>query len=244
MSVRGYSSLRYAVPGYTFILLVVTVNFVPLYTLLGKQGNLTELASVLGALLALLSGSAIGFLVGQPWWWGFHKRGGLTQFRCVQHLRATRHLVSDTKVILHVFDYVPHAGTHSDSQKRGLSLYLFRRWDMHVLLSCTMAALVLETVAGFLIRIFMEIYVFQSSVFNALARLDFQPILGSGESWLLMGILGIAIVLFYFLCSERLWTKEEYERMHETVVNRQGPTKAELMSIFPDDYFTDLKNSA
>jgi len=240
MSVRGYFSLRYAVPGYTFILLVVTINFVPLSVFLAKQTNLVELAPVFGALLALLSGSAIGFLIGHPWWWLFHKRGGLPNFACVEHLKKKRHLPADLddRKVLHVFDYILHVGVHSDSKTKGLSLYLFRRWDMYVLESCTMTSLILGTVTGFLIRIVTEFSLFQSSAFKTLPQMDYQAIFGNGESWLLIGIFVSMILLVCFLSSERQRTKEEYNRMHETVIDNHSLTEAQLRSVFPS-YFTD-----
>lgn len=67
MPEREYFSFRYAIPGYTFLLLVVLINYIPLLTILRATGA----GQVFGAFLAFLSlftGSAIGFLVSQFWW--------------------------------------------------------------------------------------------------------------------------------------------------------------------------------
>jgi len=61
MSERRYFSLRYTVPGYTFILLVIGINYVPLIEFMKTTGA----PEVFGAILAfasLLTGSALGYL--------------------------------------------------------------------------------------------------------------------------------------------------------------------------------------
>jgi len=74
MAERQYFSLRYAIPGYAFILLVIAINYVPLLNIL------PEFSEVFGAFLAFLSlfsGSAIGFLICQAWWWWFQGHAGI-----------------------------------------------------------------------------------------------------------------------------------------------------------------------
>lgn len=70
MSKRDYFSVRYTVPGYTLILLVIGINYFPFLKIL----ETTEFGSVFGAFLGFLSlfaSSALGFLVSQLYWWRF-----------------------------------------------------------------------------------------------------------------------------------------------------------------------------
>ena len=70
MSERTFFTLRYALPGYIFLLSVILVNWESLF-------SVRALSPVFGALFAflyLLSGSAIGFLVSQLWYVYFNWR--------------------------------------------------------------------------------------------------------------------------------------------------------------------------
>lgn len=75
LSERGYFSLRYAVPGFTLILLVLGINYAPLTVLLNNLNNV-DFGTFL-AFFSLLSGSAIGFLVTQIYWFLFQKKKGI-----------------------------------------------------------------------------------------------------------------------------------------------------------------------
>jgi hypothetical protein len=73
MSEREYFSLRYAVPGFTFILIILGLNYSPLLSILRASGT-TEVFGVFLSLLSLFAGSAIGFLVAQISYFYFHWR--------------------------------------------------------------------------------------------------------------------------------------------------------------------------
>lgn len=75
MSERSFFNLRYALPGYTFILLNLLINLrflLYLFMTIMPDIQLSEIAlSLLGVLfgfLTLMSGSAVGFLVSQVWY--------------------------------------------------------------------------------------------------------------------------------------------------------------------------------
>jgi len=74
MPERSFFDWRTAFLGYTFILIIMGINYIPLAKILEN----TSLGSTFGAVLAfltLVSGSAIGFLVSQVWWWHFQRNG-------------------------------------------------------------------------------------------------------------------------------------------------------------------------
>jgi len=71
MSERSFFDLRYAVPGYTFLLFFILIlNEVVLYLLqiLTRSTTSETLTGFLVSILTLLSGTTIGFLVSQPWY--------------------------------------------------------------------------------------------------------------------------------------------------------------------------------
>jgi hypothetical protein len=76
MSQRHFFSFRYSIPGYTFIVLVIGTNYVPLFEVLTARGFESVFVAFL-AFLSLLSGSAIGFLISQFWYWKFQKKIGI-----------------------------------------------------------------------------------------------------------------------------------------------------------------------
>ena len=67
MSERSFFDWRTALPGYTFILIILGLNYSPLFEIFKSQGIQSTFGAIL-AFLTLVSGSAIGFLVSQVWW--------------------------------------------------------------------------------------------------------------------------------------------------------------------------------
>jgi hypothetical protein len=242
MPERGYFSQRWAIPGYTFILLIVAINFVPL----NKMLKLTELTSVFGGFLALLSGSVIGFLISQSWWWWFHSKFKQYEWSPIRILIDKYKLTKeskpkDKKNVLIVYDYVLFSGVHSDQKKKGISTYLFRRWDMYILLSCTKLSLILGVAAGVLFRILSEYFLFQMSFLKELEQ-NFLFFLHQIEFWFLAIILVAAIILVIFVWHGQAWIRFEYERMHDDVIKESDIKQEKLKEIFPPDYF-DKKTS-
>jgi len=56
-------------------MIAIGANIFPLFDLI-RLGGAPEILGVVLGLATLLTGSALGFLVSQFWWW-FHLRGGL-----------------------------------------------------------------------------------------------------------------------------------------------------------------------
>lgn len=67
MSERQYFSLRYAIPGFAFILILIGINFVPLLKFLEEIPAFKDSFGAFLAFFSLFSGSAIGFLISQFW---------------------------------------------------------------------------------------------------------------------------------------------------------------------------------
>lgn len=73
MSERDYFSLRYTVPGFVLIFLIIGLNYGPMYNILTSQG-ITDVTSLAISILTLFASSAIGFLISQVWFFIFHSR--------------------------------------------------------------------------------------------------------------------------------------------------------------------------
>jgi len=68
VSERTYFSFRYAIPGYTFLILVLLINIEFLFSQMKLFSEIITIFGIILGLLSLLSGSAIGFIVSQLWY--------------------------------------------------------------------------------------------------------------------------------------------------------------------------------
>jgi hypothetical protein len=73
MSGREYFDLRYTVPGFVFILIIVGVNYSIIVNLFTRQG-VTDVFSISISIITLFASSAIGFLISQVWFGYYHLR--------------------------------------------------------------------------------------------------------------------------------------------------------------------------
>ena len=232
MADRDYFSLRYAIPGYAFILVLIATNYRPFIEIALNSG----LDSVFGAFLAFISlftGSALGFLVSQIWYmWYNHKGGvfGIPQMQKVkEELKETLGIKFDesnskstneeTDVIL---DYILN-----DDDNLSRWRYIQRRIDMYHTLSCTAISLFLGLALGFCLRIYYEGVVFQWIGFKQLCT-DLAAF-GWGE---LVGQVFVFVVLSLLGCG--IWK-----------IGRENPLanyRQMLMAIIRDiDYFKKEK---
>ena len=143
MSERTFFTLRYALPGYTFILVTVLINFSRLQSLVK-----TEVFVAFLAFLYLLSGSAIGFLISQSWYIFYNDVVPIRfKLRNVQTFLACRFGIRrEGWIQFTVFlDY-----TLLLSEKQMVE-YIRRRWDLMHTLGSTLFATLIGSLAGLLI---------------------------------------------------------------------------------------------
>lgn len=242
MPEREYFSLRYAIPGYTLILLVIGINHVPLLEILER----TKLEAAFGAFLAFLSlftGSALGFLVSQFWWWRYHRKGGLfgvPKFKevldvLIDNLDLSDHSKDRLKKLqknedkiklIAVYDYVSHS-----EKEDGLLAYVERRWDMHHLLSSTMWSLAIGLAVGIYCRIFSEFFLFESS-FSI-------PHVKNAELIALLSIVASVVLLIFVLHRGVQWNVSEYSpveavRIRDSVCAQKENIKKIIKDLFPN----------
>lgn len=74
MSERSYFSFKWAIPGFTFILVIISLNHQVIIQSIGLETGVPVFAQLFFGLLAILSGSGIGFLISQIWHWVYESQ--------------------------------------------------------------------------------------------------------------------------------------------------------------------------
>jgi hypothetical protein len=218
MAERGYFGLRYALPGYTFILMAFLIIWPNVQMFFFQEGTRFD-ASLVSAFLVfftLLEGSAIGFLVSQTWYWFYDFI--LRERRLRPAIRFLQDKYGLTQRDIHrqtaFLDYIVQLA------EKQLLAYTERRWDLLHTLGSTLVAVLLGSFIGFLIRMYWHI-----------------------PDPCLYDVFVIFVFLFFILflyCGYRI-VNREHEMMTLNVVRsvwhlgRFPPEDARR--VFPEDYF-------
>ena len=266
MSERTFFNWRTTLPGFTFLLLVLAINYAPLIKILSDLG----MDSVFGALLGfitLISGSAIGFLLSQVWWrWycyqGAHyfypkgPRKEITTLIDKYGLKSAKNK-KDREIIQNVVTVYSYIIFKQKKKKGGnaeLVDYIVRRGDSFHTFSATRIILILGIVFGIIIRFFSQFFVFHwnlnvfrdsisgipqklGEVFNLDNFLTSIPDSATGEIFVLIGLIFLAIILYFIFGKAREWVLEQYSRMAIAMINQSKVTIEKLRGVFPKDYF-------
>lgn len=145
MSNRTFFDQRYALPGYIFLTIFVLINWSALISMLSDK-----LSEIFVALLALLSGFPLGFLISQLWYIVFSHflvgRYGVSK-NIYNFLKSKRVLNNDADFNDSLFfsDYIQRL-----SENKNMLKYAERRWDLIHLLGSTIFALPLGFIFGIL----------------------------------------------------------------------------------------------
>ncbi|HUU88010.1 MAG TPA: hypothetical protein VMX17_09695 [Candidatus Glassbacteria bacterium] len=225
MSERSFFDWRTAVPGYTFVLLVLAFNYAPLIKILQSLG----LDSIFGALLGFLtlfSGSAIGFLVSQVWWRHFQNNGAHYYYKNMVRKEIKRLVekyglrsaeeklnkkyrlftmikkneIERIQNVLAVYGFVTH---HEMEKNPEIVKYTTRRGDVFHLISATRVVLLLGLSIGFLFRFLSQFFIFKwnlnqlfESIYNIPANLEH---LSSNFMEVVPDLAGLEILFLSFL---------------------------------------------
>jgi len=233
MSERQYFSLRYAIPGYAFILLIVGINFFPLLEAL----RTTQVSEVFGAFLAFLSlfsGSAIGFLIYQVWWLRFQNKVGIlgleefersiTAFSKKYGLEPPKCNKKAQREFITAIDYATHVEV-----RENLLAMAERRWDVYHVLSSTRYTLWIGVATGIVGRVYCQFFLFNWTF----------PCMHEVIVW-----IGIGVGVFSFnwiLDKARQAILTLSATLHEARVRTSAVTPVELKEAFPELY---LEHSA
>lgn len=207
MSERNFFNIRYALPGYTFILIMILVaNPVIIETLVG----LTEVHFLITAFIAfftLLSGGAIGFLISQVYYF-FHNscfnRFSLLDTR--KFLKKEFKLVDNTHQEVVFLDYLFH-----QSDERTIN-YVTRRFDLQHTFGSTLFAIGFGVIFGIYFKI--DFLVANSSY--DFFELLFCPTLTMNDAEVIAVICGL---LFVFVMGYR-FVRQEHAMMVDIAVKK------------------------
>lgn len=246
MSDREYFSLRYAVPGFTFILTIVGVNYSNTLGFLRQSGS-TEAFGAFLSFLALFAGSAIGFLVAQIWFSYFH-------WRRIYYSHVFKHLESLLKENL---NFEPKtAGKGKDVTlsavldyillyKRGEKYWKYcqRRWDIFHTLSCTSLSLKLGIFTGLLLRIILMCSFTSKGLGELLNYEIYRPFIEQFPSlsaqvkidtlMVLFTLISVIVLIFILHYGKRQVFNEYFEIMKILIRKSSPEFQKSLNDVFP-----------
>lgn len=148
---RGWFSYRYAVPGFIFIIFVFLFNLDTIIYILIKNPIKLDLAAIV-AVLAFLSGPAVGFVVTQIWYLIFGKKIGRRSVRICFYRKNVREMLEKRGVRRDRFVVDADYWALEEVSPQVFN-YLTRRWDLfHVLVSTALTTFVSCMVGYFGVR--------------------------------------------------------------------------------------------
>lgn len=216
---REYFSLRYAVPGYTFMFFFAVINYVPL------------LRSSLGLLVgffSLVTGSAIGFLISQFHYWRFTKNSGMLGTNELKSLEDTiidlyhpelpEGCAERRRILNALLDF---SICQSEKLTQRMQKFISRRWDMYHLLSSTSVALGLGWGFGLLCR-----------VFQGICKYPFTGV----ELVVLLLLSTTVIALCVVLRSQRSVLWKDYLPILDAILRFSRIPLQELRRVFPNQF--------
>jgi len=247
MSDREYFSLRYAVPGFAFILIVVGMNYKPVFDIL-KGTDSSEVLGVFLSFLSLFAGSAIGFLVAQFWYSYFHwRRIYALVFKHHETLmeeefsfKSGTHGKDKDITLSAILDYILLSEKDEKYWK-----YCQRRWDIFHTLSCTLVSIKSGMITGLILRIVLVISFVGKGLGDLLSYATYQPLLEQfqtlttemkTDALLFVFTLVSAVALILVVIYGRMQVFNEYHKILEILIRkkaREPNFKKELREAFP-----------
>ncbi|MHC3129433.1 MAG: hypothetical protein IBV52_05080 [Candidatus Bathyarchaeota archaeon] len=242
MSERAYFGLRYAVPGYTFILILIITNAVPLIQILDRTGK-PEIFAALLAFTSLLTGSALGFLVSQFYWWRFNKNGGILGINEIKGVGDAighgyvppKEEKEKKKVTAAILDFVIYL------QEKPLLNYVWRRWDIYHLLVATYYTLWMGLLSGIITRIILfEMFIFKTNFFVSQTYERYLSIANVEGATLVLIVLGTLFLLFVLKQAQKSLIENYRPALEAIVRDSMHIDKLRLRKAFPK-YFPKEK---
>ena len=239
MAERSYFSHRWAIPGYTIILLIITINYGVLVQSLEQEPAVPKFSEIFFGFLALLSGSGIGFLVSQIWhWWceyqclyyGAPRKPYKTLIELYE-LEKGEETREDKRRISAVWVYLLNYGT----EQKKFPDPLTRRWDLYNLFGSERTSLLMGLTVGWAVRIISHLllnkhFTFQGPLVNWLTTTEF---------WLLSISTALCPFFFILLGKQRNYVEKKFDLIAEPYIKNihKKIKRDELLKIFRRKYF-------
>jgi len=242
MSSREYFSLRYAAPGFSLILVIIGLNFYPIFEIL-KESVTNNVFGIVLSFLSLFAGSAIGFIVAQIWFAYF-------TFRKLDAKRIFKHSEKDMEnhfgwapgdevedkdsTLSAVLDYM--LLFEKDKNKWG---YCQRKWDIYHIMSTTLVSLIFGVGVGLILRTILSLYFFGGISLSWFPKSSI-PIQTDFLFFVftLINVFSFTVIIYFV----RRQIFNEYNRMLRIFIVRMGCNKEfikELNAAFPG-YFKKI----
>ena len=256
MSERGYFDKRYAIPGFTFIVIILMYNFHPIYLIL-KYAEVKDISALLLGIFTVFISNAIGFLISQQWWSDFQREGAHFRWRhdkrpvnAVETMRR-KYSIPELKCAnksqyeaytLGIYGYIVQFEAAKEEYKDVFN-YAIRRWDLFHLLSSTIYSINYAFYVFVVIRvIFILSYVICSLLISNnvnlfiinVSNINFE--LGSFIflfelfSWIV--IILISRRLKNRLNESRMWVLTQYDTVSRGLINQSRITDYRIHRLF------------
>ena len=164
MSERSLFAVRYAFPGYTFLLFVILLccEQIPNFLDVTQFGLLYAFF----AFVYLLSGAPIGYFITQPWYIYFHhiKKGYFWNGHFKKRKKKyIEYICDEIDKDIQINDNNPDNAVvildylyNGSEDKKYLSSYLTRRWDLYHVMGSTEGSILFGIIFGILFKLYLN----------------------------------------------------------------------------------------
>ena len=193
-----------------------------------------ETVGVLLGFLALLSGSAMGFLVTQPYWLWLNKKQ-IFRFACVEQIEKILGEVFELtlpkngekkeRALVAILDfafYMGEKGKKEEITRNPFLEYVWRRWDMIHLLLSTKTSLLIGLSIGMIYRICRQLIIVP------------PPSVSASEVLFLVFLITSAVIMSIVLCLTAKGVWANYQPTFEAIArDRIRVDGKKLVTAFP-----------
>jgi hypothetical protein len=209
-------TLRYGVPGYSFLIIILIASWRVVLEELSKIPGIS--GPLLAGFLTFIWGVPAGFLISQLYFIIFTAFGGYRgRWKLRKHLELLEKYGVPKDKLVCVYDYILHG-----SQEKGIITYLDRRWNIVHSLKATILALILALPFGFiLIPLALE-----------------KPLTWPNPAGWILIVITLSFSIIIWFCIKPI--ESEIDDMQELIVKKN---KGRLSKILPKGYLHQPKKN-
>lgn len=152
MSERTYFNFRYALPGYTFLILILVVNLEYFLLRINQLSNIfPETITLFGfffTFISLLGGSAIGFLISQFWYVVNNHYNKKYRYAKRRSYKKLHNIIKYTDDITHSISIMTYI-LYSKVEEKEVIKYVNRLGDMYNALASTFVSICLGLILSY-----------------------------------------------------------------------------------------------
>jgi len=230
MASRSYFDYRFSLPGFSFLLIIVLINLRFLIYYSVEKKIMFDLMGLMFGFISLLSGSALGFLISQFWYFIFNyvlKINYILKKRPhYSFLIKNFENYKEKDKLLSLMNYM----IISLIKDKRMSDYITRRTDLFNILGATGTSLFLGFVSGIIINMVILKKTITGETYVNWCRYN-----------ILIFISILIVLLIIFLNMVRIW--KETDTMVEVLISFSKDQKDKLNSLLGFNYKNDEHES-